>query len=452
MGAMNGMRPAGGIDGSGADGSGGIGPDVILKAAESFGSPVYLYDERALAEACGAVLSMPNAFGLSVRYAMKANPNRTLLKLICGLGLSIDASSLNEARRANMAGMGFERIMLTTQEAPEGDEMRALEEMMRRGLKYNVCSLRQLYNITDFAAENGIGLSMRVHPGIGSGESVTRNTGDDYSCFGVHLSDIEKALDFARGKGLRFDCVHTHIGSGGDPAAWRSNVDLELKIAGEYFPEAETVNFGGGLKVARMPDEKAADIQALGEYARGRVEDFYRRTGRKLRTEIEPGTYIAANAGYLILRVTDKKRTGADGYNFIILNGGMELNTRPLLYGSRHPFYIVSKSGELKFSEFGGGTAGSRDTAYEAAVVGRCCESGDSQSLAPDGRLVPRALPEPDIGDLFVVGGTGAYCSAMSLVNYNSHVQAPEVLYTRGGELIEIRRRQTLEQLTANEL
>jgi len=425
-----------------------IDSGVVLSAAERFGSPLYLYDERMLEDTCKTLLSIPNAYGLTVRYAMKANPNRTLLKLICGLGLHIDASSVNEALRAHMAGIGYDKIMLTTQEAPEGEDMRALEDMMLQGLKYNVCSLLQLRNIADFAARSGIALAMRVHPGIGAGETVTRNTGDDYSCFGVHMSDLEGALAFAGEKGVAFDVVHTHIGSGGDPAVWKSNVDLELGIAEKYFPRAAAVNFGGGLKAARMPDEKAADIQGLGEYSKGRLEDFYRRTGRKLRAEIEPGTFVTANAGYLVMRVADKKRTGAAGLNFIILNGGMELNTRPLLYGSRHPFYIVSRSGELKFSEFGAAQGG----LYEAAVVGRCCESGDSQSLAPDGHIIPRALPEPEIGDLFIVGGAGAYCSGMSLFNYNSHVQVPEILYSQDAGLTEIRRRQTLAQIVENEI
>ena len=424
-----------------------IDSSIIQAAAEQHGTPLYLYDEQVIVNKCRGLLSMPNAYGLAVRYAMKANSNRTILKIVNTQGLKIDASSMNEARRARMAGISYPDIMLTTQEAPLGGEMRALNEMMKSGLKYNVCSLRQLRNIGDFAAENKIDLAIRIHPGVGSGESATRNTGDKYSCFGIHLSDLGEALDYAKGRGLIFDHVHVHIGSGGDPAIWRSNIDSELKIIEQYFPDAQTVSFGGGLKEARMPSEKAADIDELGKYAKEKTEQFYQKTNRKLKMEIEPGTFVIAAAGFVVTTVIDKKQTGADGFNFLVLDGGMEVNTRPLLYTSEHPFYVVSKTGSLLSSEFdekpGGG--------YRAVLVGRCCESGDSQCLDSSGHSVPRGMAEPETGDYVVIGGAGAYCSAMSPFNYNSHVQAPELLFTSDGRLKVIRSIQTLEQIVANE-
>ena len=419
---------------------------VVAKAADQFGTPIYLYDENLILQKCRECLSMPNAYGLTVRYAMKANSNRTLLKLISGAGLHLDASSLNEVIRANLAGIPFGNIMLTTQEVYEGESRAKLEDLLLRGLRYNVCSLRQLRLIAGFAAENGIEPGIRVHPGIGSGESATRNTGDDYACFGVHLSDVGDALLYAGGKGLKFRHIHEHIGSGADSEMWRQNIDLELSIIEKHFPDAETVCFGGGLKESRMPDEHPADIELLGRYAKERIEDFYNRTGRKLMMEIEPGTYITANSGYAVTRVIDKKSTSRS--NFIIIDGGMEINSRPLLYGSRHPVYIVSGDGScVKSSEYGNNASD-----YDAVVAGKCCESGDCQTLHPDGRSVPRAMAEPETGDIAVIGGVGAYCSSMAPFNYNSHTQIPEVLFTAGGELKLIRKRQTLEQMLENEV
>jgi diaminopimelate decarboxylase len=423
---------------------------AVLEGREKYGTPFYLYDEAFLIEKCRQALSMPNAYGLHVRYAMKANPNRTLLQLFVREGLYIDASSLNEAKRAEMAGVAPDRILLTTQEVPEGDDRRALEDMLLRGMRYNVCSLRQLYLIGDFAKEHCPQLSIRVHPGIGAGESASRNTGDDYSCFGVHLTDIEKALDYARNNGLRFTQVHVHIGSGGDPELWRQNIGLELGFIEKYFPDAETVSFGGGLKEARMPGEKSADISALGLYAKQQLEGFYERTGRKLLMEIEPGTFLAANMGYVVTTVRDIKRTGPSGLSFAIVDGGMDTNARPLLYGSRHPFYVVSQDGRLLSSEYSPELSGA--ALIGMMVVGTCCESGDSLCLDSHANSAPRAIAEPAVGDVIVVGGAGAYCSAMAPFNYNSHTQIPEVLYTRNGELKLVRKRQTLDQIVMNEL
>ena len=423
-----------------------IDSDAVARTASSFGTPAYLYDESSILMRCRECLEMPNAYGLTVRFAMKANSNRTLLKLICGAGLHLDASSLNEVIRAHLAGIPYESIMLTTQEIHDGDAKQKLEELLLSGLNYNVCSLRQLHLIADFASANGLNLGIRVHPGIGSGESATRNTGDDYACFGVHMTDVEEALSYAKSKGLKFKHIHVHIGSGADSLIWQQNIDLELDIIYKYFPDAETVCFGGGLKAARMPDERNADIALLGSYAKKRIEDFYKMTGRKLKMEIEPGTYIVANSGYAVTRVMDKKSTSRS--NFIVTDVGMEINSRPLLYGSRHPVYIVAGDGShVKSSEFSDSPHG-----YEAVVAGKCCESGDCQTLDPDGHSVPRAMAEPETGDFAIIGGTGAYCSSMTPFNYNSHTQIPEVLFTADGQLKLIRKRQTLEQVLENEV
>ena len=427
-----------------------INTKLILEAKEKFGTPLYLYEENLIIEKCRSVLAMSNAYGLTVRYAMKANSNRTLLQIIDEQGLLIDASSLNEVRRAKMAGISYEKIILTTQEVPENEDLAELEQMLIKGLTYNVCSLRQLRLIGDFAKAHKPGLSIRIHPGVGSGESASRNTGDNYSCFGVHLSDIETALEYADKKDIKFTQVHVHIGSGADPEKWKQNIDLELAIIEKYFPDAKTVSFGGGLKEARMPEENSADIKALGDYAKMRIEEFYQKTGRKLKMEIEPGTFIVANSGYIITKIIDKKSTGKEGLNFLITNGGMEVNVRPLMYGAQHPLYLISKTGELLSSEFA--SESPTDSSYQAVIVGRCCESGDSQCLDDQGRNSPRKMAEPEIGDLVVIGGAGAYCSSMAPFNYNSYTQSAEVLLLQSGQLKLIRKKQTLAQVIENEI
>jgi diaminopimelate decarboxylase len=424
----------------------------VAEAARVFGTPLYLYDESAILAKCHELRNIADPLGLELRYAMKANSSRALLQLITSQGFGIDASSLNEARRACAAGIPHGKIMLTTQEVPLGDDRTDLERMMRSGLRYNACSLRQLRLMADFAARERLPLSLRVHPGTGTGESSTRNTGDKYSCFGVHLTDLPAALGLARDKGLLLDGVHVHIGSGGDPQKWQENVEREIGFV-ERFPNAARVSFGGGLKEARMPRETPANVRELCVYAAQQVEEFHRRTGRKLVMEIEPGTWVVANAGFLVTTVIDLKQTGHDGFQFLVCDGGMEVNTRPLLYGSRHPFYVVSKDGRLLSSEFKlGALDPNRDL---RVVVGRCCESGDSQSFYKgddkEYHIEPRIMAEPAVGDFLVVGGCGAYCSSMSPFNYNSHTQAPEALLRVSGRLDAIRSPQTLEQVMANE-
>jgi diaminopimelate decarboxylase len=111
--------------------------------------------------------------------------------------------------------------------------------------------------------------------------------------------------------------------------------------------------------------------------------------------------------------------------------------TRPSLYGAQHPMEVLAE----------------RESA-PVVFVGPCCESGDVLTPAPGDpeALAPRLVPQPAIGDLVVIGGAGAYCAAMSTINYNSYPQAPEVLRELDGSLRLVRRRQTLDQLLANEV
>ncbi len=420
----------------------------IPEIAQQWGTPLYLHDQQYIENSCDQLLNMPNPFGLHVRYAMKANSDRTVLRVVTGKGLDLDCSSLAEAARANSAGIPYTRMMLTTQEVPTGEERQELETMIRAGLKYNVCSLTQFRLIADFAKESGIELSIRVHPGAaGGGESQTRDTGSEYSCFGVHLNDVPAVKELADEMGIRLTQVHVHIGSGGDPEKWRENIDRELGFVRDLFPDAVRVSFGGGLKVARMSGEKQADIAALGAYAARRIAEFKEATGRELKMEIEPGTFVVANSGHIITRIIDKKLTNE--MNFLIVDGGMELLTRPLLYGSEHPVTIIRQDGTLLSSEYDQIPA---TGTKPYGIVGRCCESGDSVRLDGDGNIVPVLIAEPEIGDYVVIGGTGAYSESMSPENYNSHRKPAAIMKMRTGEFVLIRKKQTLQQIIENEV
>jgi diaminopimelate decarboxylase len=431
---------------------GTITSEDIKDVAEGGETPVYLYDENLIVQKCGEVKGMANAFGLEPRFAMKANSTRAILELITSQGFGIDASSLNEVRRAEICGIPYDKIMLTSQEVPSGEDKSTLEDAMTKGLRYNICSQRQFMEIAEFASRMNIPVSIRIHPGTGgSGESVTRNTASPYSCFGIHVSQLDEVLKYAQERGVVIDQVHNHIGSGGSPEKWRDSVDTLLGIAEqklEYLPNLKGISFGGGLKEARMPDETPADLKFLGHYAAEKIKEFAERTGKELVMEIEPGTYITAMAGNLVTRVIDKKTTGPEGFEFLVLDGGMEVNARPLFYGSRHPFAIVSQRGELLSSDW---YPESLSGTHKFVPVGRCCESGDSQSLDSEGNIVPRLMAEPAVGDYFVIGGGGAYCSTMAPFNYNSHFRAPEVLKRINGTLELIRRKQTLNQIVENE-
>lgn len=408
-----------------------IGRATANEITTLVGTPAYVYEEAILRAQAAKALAFPAPFGLTVRYAMKAAPNRRLLQLFARLGLGFDASSGHEVRRLERAGIALNTVSLSTQELPED-----FAEQVRGGLTINACSLRQLeaYGKAFPGAEVGL----RFNPGLGSGGTNRTNVGGPASSFGIWHEQVEDVRALLDTYALRPFRIHTHIGSGSDPEVWKRVARLTLALA-EAFPTVTRLNLGGGYKVARMEGETPTDLARIGEPVARLLEAFAEQTGRRLHLEIEPGTFLVANACSLLATVQDIAETGSSGYRFIKLNAGMTEILRPSLYGAQHPIEIV----------------GAEDRPTEPViVVGHCCESGDILTPAPGDpeALHPRLLPRAEIGDWVLIGGAGAYCASMSAKNYNSFPEAPEVLRRTDGSLEVIRKRQTLEQILANEV
>ena len=404
-------------------------PASARQIAEAHGTPCYVYDEATLEAQADAMLAFPNAFGLTVRFAMKACPNASILRLFAQKGLHFDASSGFEVRRAIHAGVSPDRISLSSQELPVD-----FVELLNKGVHVNACSLLQLERIGQALPGRQVGL--RFNPGRGSGGTGKTNVGGPDSSFGIWHEWADQAQAIATRYGLQVVRIHTHIGSGSDPLVWQEVSAASLALV-RRFPSVQVLNLGGGYKVARVAAEKGTDPQVVGAPVRGAFEKFAQEDGRRLRLEIEPGTFLVANAGAVLCRVQDVVSTGLR--EFIKLDSGMTEILRPSLYGSQHPVHLYPAQPTGRVRDY--------------VVVGHCCESGDLISCAPGEpeTLATRALPEAVAGDLCVIGGAGAYCAGMSTKNYNSFPEAPEVLLRRDGRFSLIRRRQTLEQIFQNE-
>jgi diaminopimelate decarboxylase len=397
---------------------------------ERFGTPCYVYDRATLMAAAREALAFPAPFGFTLRYAMKANPSRGVLEVFRDEGLHIDASSDHEVERALRAGFAPGAVQLTSQ-MPS----RLLREHVARGVLFNACSLHQMGEFGRIAP--GHDLAVRVNPGLGSGSTKRTNTGGPSSSFGIWHEHLDEVKAVAARYHLRIRTVHSHIGSGTDPEVWKRAARMTLDLAVE-LPDVTTLNLGGGFKVGRMPEEPSTDLADVGQHVRQELVGFRDRDGRALRLEIEPGTYLVAAAGAVVATCVDVVDTGREGYLFAKLDTGMTEVTRPSLYGAQHPIDVL---------------ASGREPA-EVVFVGPCCESGDILTPAPGDpeALAPRWVGRPRIGDLVVVGGAGAYCAAMSTINYNSYPQAPEVMLEPGGTLRLLRRRQDPAQIWQNEL
>lgn len=411
------------------------------------GTPLYAYSLEQLEKSADACLAFPNAFGLTVRYAMKACPNSSILRFFSSKGIHVDASSGYEVRRALAAGIPPSHISLSSQEMPSD-----FAELVDLGIQFNACSLHQLESYGRHYAGKSQKVGIRINPGVGSGgfsASTTAfsktNVGGPSSSFGIWHESLPQMKEIVDRYGLVVERIHTHIGSGSDPAVWQQVASKTLSFCFAFAETVKACNLGGGFKVGRNEGEVTTDLQQIGQPVKTAFEDYASRTGKQLRLEIEPGTYLMAMSGALVSTVQDKVSTGSQGHIFLKLDAGMTDVLRPSLYGAIHPMTVLPGSGRTD-------DVGSEQESV--VVVGHCCESGDLMTPEPGQpeALAERLVRKASIGDVLVMDGSGAYCSGMSSKNYNSFPEAPEVLLDKSGKAHLIRKRQALEQIYQNEV
>jgi len=407
-------------------------PELCFEIADTVGSPCYAYDLESLKKYATDCLAFPNAYGITVRYAMKSSPNGAILKLFDKMGLHFDCSSIHEVRRAMASGVPAEKCSLSTQELGDG-----FEELVALGAKVNCCSLMQ---VEKFCAKcPGKDMGLRFNPGMGSGGNGKTNVGGPSSSFGIWYEWADKASATAAAAGCKVVRIHTHIGSGSDPAVWRKTTGMSIALC-EKFPDAVTLNLGGGYKVARMKTEKGTNLQTDCAVVKDVFEEFNAKFSRKLHLEIEPGTYLSANTCSLVCKVHDVVQTGtAEGHTFIKLDAGMTDVLRPSLYGAQHPQVVVPRKPTTETASY--------------VVTGHCCESGDLMTPAPGEpeTIKELVLTKATADDIYVIESAGAYCSSMSTKHYNSFPETPEVMIV-AGKVHLIRKPQAIEEIWKNEV
>ncbi len=369
-------------------------------------TPRYEYSWRVLGETIALLQSVEFPNALTVRYAVKANPFPDIIKLMHEAGLHFDASSSYEAEELLALGIPGQNISLSSQQLAHN-----LPELLKAGVQFVATSLQQLETYLSTAGRPET-VAVRINPPVGHGHNNRTSTGGTSSSFGIWHEYIDSVLKKTQTANATIEKVHIHVGSGADPGVWKEVMETALGII-EKFPDATTLDIGGGYKVHRYGDEKEVDMVAVLEMFKERLADFEAKSGRRLKLEIEPGTYLVAHAGTLIAKVDDIVDTGENGYTFLRLNTGMNDFLRSSLYGARHKIEVMNDSDKMR----------------EYVVVGHNCESGDILTPAPGNpeEIEPRNLKEAKIGDEVRIYDTGAYCASMRAKGYNSFPDATEV-------------------------
>ena len=369
--------------------------------------PRYEYSRSAIQERIDELTGLQAPFGLTVRYAMKANPHSAIIAMMHEGGVHFDASSSYEASELLAAGIPGAHISLSSQQSPH-----IFPELLSKGVQFVATSLHQL---DQFLQEKyrPSEVALRINPDMGQGQIKRLSTGGRSASFGIWHEYIPECLKRCSDAGVRVTRLHIHVGSGADPSIWGEVMDRALSVV-RLLPDVTTLDIGGGYKVARVEGEREADMPAIMAAFFEKLTAFASETGRELHLEIEPGTYFIAHAGTLVAEVDDVVDTGAEGYTFLRLNTGMNDFLRSTLYGARHRIEVINDA-----------------TAYaEYVVVGHNCESGDIFTPTPGNpeEIATVTLRRAEIGDEVRIYDTGAYCAAMRARGYNSFPDAEEVM------------------------
>jgi len=395
----------------------------LADVARREGTPCYVYSQAAILDRFRAY---DQAFGEvphQVCYAIKANSNLSILKLLAQAGAGFDIVSGGELFRALQAGADpggiiFSGVGKTVQEIDY-----ALEHRIK---SFNCESEPELALIDSLAARRGIQarIALRVNPDVGAETHPYMTTGLREHKFGIDIAEAEAVYDRARSlENLRLEGVSCHIGSQITEispmlAVFDKMIALVERLRARGLP-IRTLDLGGGLGVAYKPGDQAPSICEF-------IQAMCRRVaGHDLEILVEPGRSIVAESGVLLTRVLYRKSNA--GREFIIVDAAMNDLIRPALYQSHHEIVPLRRA---------------PGPAITADVVGPVCETGDFLARA---RPMPNVLP----GDLLAICTAGAY-GFVAASNYNSRPRPPEILVDAGRFRV-IRQREKYEDLIRGE-
>ncbi len=399
----------------------------LTRIAAEVGTPVYVYSTATLTRHFNvfkdALAWAPHHL---ICYAVKANSNIAVLKLLGDLGAGMDVVSIGEYARARTAGVPGDRIVFSGV-GKTRDEMRlALEGGIRQ---FNVESEPELLALSQVAASLGTvaPIAIRVNPDVDAKTHEKIATGKSENKFGIPIARAREVYaEAARLPGIEVVGIDMHIGSqltDLEPyrQAYAKMADLTRALRADGH-NIRRLDMGGGLGIPYQRNNSAPPLPIeYGQVIRDTVGDL------DCEIEIEPGRNIAGNAGVLLSSVIYLKE--GEGRDFLILDAAMNDLIRPAMYSAHHDIVPVMEA-----------AAGAEVHPFD--VVGPVCETGDTFQKGAQ-------LPALAAGDLVAFRSAGAYGAVMSS-EYNSRPLIPEVLVD-GDRFAVIRARPTLQEMLARE-
>lgn len=392
----------------------------LLKIAQDFGSPVYVYDaEKIESQYKRLTNAFKNVKHLKINYAVKALSNISILKLFNTLGSGIDTVSIQEVQLGLAAGFLPEQIIFT----PNGVSLTEIEEAAKLGVKINIDNLSILEQFGTKHPKTPV--CIRINPHVMAGGNANISVGHIDSKFGISIHQIPHILRIVENTKMTINGIHMHTGS--------DILDIEVFLyaseilfeTAKQFKNLDFIDFGSGFKVPYKQGDIETNIEELGEKLSSKFNAFCKEYGKDLTLAFEPGKFLVSESGSFLTKVNAIKQTTSTV--FAQVDSGFNHLIRPMFYGSHHDIVNISNpKGRERFY----------------TVVGYICETDTFGNN--------RRIAEINEGDILCFKNAGAYCFSMAS-NYNSRFRPAEVLwYNNKAHLI--RKRETFEDILNNQI
>ena len=384
----------------------------LVEVAERYGTPIIVYSKQKIISNYGRISNSFHNFtdNYSIKYAIKANSNPSILSLLRETGAGVDASSYYEVMEALNSGFRSNNISYTA----NNSSSKELKRMVDLGVKINFDSVGQFECLGGNIPES---VSFRIKSDYGKGEFTGTTTSGHGAKFGEIPENAITGYKKAKELGCKNFGIHIMTGSNVTDPEHFSKVAKDLsKIAVHISRQAgiefEYIDIGGGFGVPYRPDDEELDIERTAGLIFNEISKGFSGNGLAVpEIVMEPGRYIIANAGVLLGTVYDIKH---HEMNYVGTDIGMNILIRHALYGAYHHMVIANKMEE--------------EAGFICEVTGQICENTDRI-----GKGI--VIPEPDVGDTIAVFNAGAYVRSMAS-NYNGRGFPQEILLENKSEMI----------------
>jgi diaminopimelate decarboxylase len=399
----------------------------LTDLAKEFGTPLYVYDANKIREKISVLRAAFEGIDLTIKYAVKANTNLSILRLMKENGVDMDVVSPQELEMGLIAGYEGSNITFT----PSGVHFSEIEYAVSKGAIVNLDNLSVLEK---FGATYGSSQPclIRIKPHVFGGGNEKIMTAHPESKFGISIHQKAEILAIIKKYDMQVIGLHQHTGSDIKDGKTFEQAASALFDFAYDFKDLQIIDLGGGFKVPYSPEDPGVNMKEVGQIMSNAFLAFCAKYGRELRLWVEPGKFLVSEAGTFLAETNVVKLDPVK--TFVGINTGLNHLIRPMMYGAYH--YIFNASNQDN----------SKQSAYR--VSGYICET-DTFSFDFKGKENERLLNEVKEGDIIAMANAGAYGFTMAS-HYNSRFLPAEVLVD-GGVARVIRKRETMEDLLKNQ-